>query len=138
MNEQWYVIKNMKDFVNQTRILVFNSFGSTKPENDMDALMDSLKPEDQDELDNILSYDESVVMTKDLAKKQKNKKTKKIRYLITDDIYHNIIKSFNDRMVSNLLNSLVNKGLVETAFDEKTNDFMFWIKDENKELPETD
>jgi Tfp pilus assembly pilus retraction ATPase PilT len=128
----------MKDFVNQTRILVFNSFGSTKPENDMDALMDSLKPEDQDELDNILSYDESVVMTKDLAKKQKNKKTKKIRYLITDDIYHNIIKSFNDRMVSNLLNSLVNKGLVETAFDEKTNDFMFWIKDENKELPETD
>jgi Tfp pilus assembly pilus retraction ATPase PilT len=138
MNEQWYVIKNMKDFVNQTRILVFNSFGSTKPENDMDALMDSLKPEDQDELDNILSYDESVVMTKDLANKQKNKKTKKIRYLITDDIYHNIIKSFNDRMVSNLLNSLVNKGLVETAFDEKTNDFMFWIKDENKELPETD
>ena len=138
MNEQWYVIKNMKDFVNQTRILVFNSFGSTKPENDMDALMDSLKPEDQDELDNILSYDESVVMTKDLAKKQKNKKTKKNRYLITDDIYHNIIKSFNDRMVSNLLNSLVNKGLVETAFDEKTNDFMFWIKDENKELPETD
>jgi Tfp pilus assembly pilus retraction ATPase PilT len=138
MDEEWYVIKNMKDFVNQTRILVFNSFGSTKPENDMDALMDSLKPEDQDELDNILSYDESVVMTKDLAKKQKNKKTKKIRYLITDDIYHNIIKSFNDRMVSNLLNSLVNKGLVETAFDEKTNDFMFWIKDENKELPETD
>jgi Tfp pilus assembly pilus retraction ATPase PilT len=138
MNEQWYVIKNMKDFVNQTRILVFNSFGSTKPENDMDALMDSLKPEDQDELDNILSYDESVVMTKDLAKKQKNKKTKKIRYLITDDIYHNIVKSFNDRMVSNLLNSLVNKGLVETAFNEKTNDFIFWIKDENKELPETD
>jgi Tfp pilus assembly pilus retraction ATPase PilT len=138
MDEEWYVIKNMKDFVNQTRILVFNSFGSTKPENDMDALMDSLKPEDQDELDNILSYDESVVMTKDLAKKQKNKKTKKNRYLITDDIYHNIIKSFNDRMVSNLLNSLVNKGLVETAFDEKTNDFMFWIKDENKELPETD
>jgi hypothetical protein len=35
-------------------------------------------------------------------------------------------------MISNLLNTLVNKGLVETAFDEKSNDFVFWVKNENK------
>jgi hypothetical protein len=32
-------------------------------------------------------------------------------------------------MISNILNSLVNKGMIETAFDNKSNDFVFWIKD---------
>jgi hypothetical protein len=42
-------------------------------------------------------------------------------------------------MVSNILNSLVNKGLVETAYDAEANDFIFWVSDENKkENPETD
>ena len=39
----------------------------------------------------------------------------------------------NHRMTSNILNNLVNKGLVETGYDGNSNDFIFWIKDENKE-----
>ena len=35
-------------------------------------------------------------------------------------------------MTSNILNGLVNKGIVETAYDDETNDFVFWIKNENK------
>jgi hypothetical protein len=44
-------------------------------------------------------------------------------------------------MVSNLLNNLVNKGVIETGFDSDSNDFVFWIKDNDKnktEKPETD
>ena len=41
---------------------------------------------------------------------------------------------------SKILNGLVNKGLVETAYDSESNDFIFWVKDDNKkeEKPETD
>jgi hypothetical protein len=42
-------------------------------------------------------------------------------------------------MVSNMLNNLVNKGMIETGYDDETNDFIFWIKDENEnQAPETD
>jgi hypothetical protein len=43
-------------------------------------------------------------------------------------------------MVSNIISGLVQKGLVETAFDEEANDFVFWVKNdqEEKEKPETD
>ena len=45
-------------------------------------------------------------------------------------------------MVSNILNQLVNKGILESAYDEKSNDFIFWLKesigDEEKNKPETD
>jgi len=42
----------------------------------------------------------------------------------------------NGRLVSNMLTSLVSKGLIESAYDEQINDFVFWIKD--NESPETD
>jgi len=140
MNEEWYVIKNIEEFVDKTRTLVFNNFGNTENENDIDSLLDTIKPEDQEEFDLVLSHDESMVITKSLAKKQTNKKNQETRYLVSDSVYYEIIQSLNDRMVSNLLNNLVNKGMVETGFDEESNDFIFWLKDDkqNKEKPETD
>jgi len=41
-------------------------------------------------------------------------------------------------MVSNIINSLVKKGLIETAFDSEKNDFIFWVKDNEQDKPETD
>jgi hypothetical protein len=41
-------------------------------------------------------------------------------------------------MVSNIISGLVQKGLVETAFDEEANDFVFWVKKNEEEKPETD
>jgi len=131
MNEEWYVIKNIEEFVDKTRTLVFNNFGNTENENDIDSLLDTIKPEDQEEFDLVLSHDESMVITKSLAKKQTNKKNQETRYLVSDSVYYEIIQSLNDRMVSNLLNNLVNKGMVETGFDEESNDFIFWLKDDN-------
>jgi hypothetical protein len=140
MNEEWYVIKNIGEFVDKTRAMVFNNFGHSDENNEIDNLLDDIKPEDEDEFNSILSHDESMIIAKSLLKKQKNKKTNETRYLVSDIIYFDMIQSLNDRMISNLLNTLVNKGLVETAFDENSNDFVFWIKDENKnaEKPETD
>ncbi|NDD85870.1 hypothetical protein EB118_22080 [bacterium] len=140
MNKEWYVIKDMEQFVDKTRTIVFNSFGSTDKDNNIYSLSGDIKPEDQQELDAVLSYDESMIIAKGFAKKQVHKKNKKTRYLITDNIFYQIVQSLNNRTISNLLNTLVNKGLVETAFDEQSNDFIFWVNNENStnEKPETD
>ena len=137
MKENWYAIKDISEFVDKTRTLVFNNFGKQNPEEDIDSLLNNIKPEEQAEFDSILSHNESMIITKALVKKQKNKNNKKIRYVINDSIYYDIIQSLNDRMVSNLLNNLVNKGFIETGFDEKSNDFIFWIKDETQNPPKT-
>jgi hypothetical protein len=144
MKDNWYVIHDMDAFTNHARVLVYNAFGSGLSEDKDDPEIDdliSVKPEDTDELDKILSFEESLNITTQIVKKQKNKKTNSIRYVVNDIIFSEVLDSLNDRMVSNLLNNLVNKGVLETGFDNETNDFLFWIKENDKnksEKPETD
>lgn len=136
-NDEWFVIKDIDGLINSARLLVYNSFSYIGKEKiDADSLYVELDDEHQQELDKILSFDESKLIVMSLVKKQKNKKTNETRLIMDDKTFSSIIESLNDRMVSNLLNSLVNKGLVETAYDEEADDFVFWIKDNEK--PETD
>lgn len=140
-NDDWFVIKDFEGFIESTRALVFNSFGSDTKEDNQQNLLMSVSDKDREELDKILSYDESLNIVISFLKKEKHKTTKKIRYLVNDSSFMDIIYSLNDRMTSNILNGLVNKGLVETAYDSESNDFIFWIKDNDKnkiEKPETD
>jgi hypothetical protein len=139
INDDWFIIKDFEGFIEATRALVFNSFGSETKDKDKDDFIMSVTDKDRQELDKVLSYDESFSIIVGFLKKEKNKTTSKIRYLVNDDSYMKIIYALNDRMTSNILNGLVNKGLVETAYDDESNDFVFWIKeDENKNKnPET-
>jgi hypothetical protein len=146
MSKEFFIINNLEDFVNATRRLVFKNFG-TNPDEDLNLedIITNSSPQDESEMNNILSYSESCSIVKSFIKKQTNKKTKENRYVLDEEIYMSIVMSLNDRLVSNILNGLVNKGLVETAYDDKTNDFVFWITDEYKEnikkdteSPETD
>lgn len=127
-NEDFFIVKDLKGFIDSTRALVFNSFGK---DDATDELSLHINNTDINEINTILSFEESETICKELLKKQYNKKSKNTRYILNDDIFMSIIESLNDRMVSNILNGLVNKGLVETAYDDKSNDFIFWIKNEN-------
>lgn len=147
MKRGWYVIANIENLVNASRVLVFNSFGPNEnQQNELDHDMsyldiNSLSESDRTELDSVLSYDESYSIVMEDTKKQINKKTKEIRYLMDDKIFATIIENLNSRMISNMLNNLVNKGVLESGFDNNSNEFVFWIKDhENKksDQPETD
>lgn len=141
INDDWFIIKDFEGFIESTRALVFNSFGNDKDKTDKDDFIMSVSDKDKEELDKILSYDESFTIIIGFLKKEKHKTSNKIRYLVNDSSFMNIIYSLNDRMTSNILNGLVNKGLVETAYDSESNDFIFWVKDDNKnkkEKPETD
>lgn len=139
--KEWYVIKDFEEFVNTTRALVFNLFGKQRDDAYLDIGLDSIKEEEREEFDSILSYAESDLIAKEFLRKQINKKTGSERYLLSERSYIDLINALNHRMVGNLLHRLVNKGLVETSFDEEANDFVFWLKDDNKEnenKPETD
>lgn len=134
MKQEWYIVKNLEEFIESSRSLVYNNFGNTFEKKDpIDNMLNMVvSEEEKKELDTVLSYEESSIIITTLLKKQINNKTKKHRYVMTEKMFMSIIESLNDRMVSNMLNGLVNKGLLETGFDEETNDFIFWIKDENK------
>lgn len=138
MNNEWFIVKDIDGLIDSSRVLVFNAFGSKDEEKPIDALDLKLDDKDKQELDSILSFEESKLIVLNLLKKKVNKKTKNIKYMLNETLFMEIIESLNDRMVSNILNNLVNKGLVETAYDVESNDFIFWISDEQKQNPETD
>lgn len=139
MND-WFVIKDLKGFVDGTRLLVFVNFGDNNGEEFNFTTIDQLNESDRNELNKILSHEEAFGIIKPHLTKQRNKKTKEIRYLVSDSTYVDMVTDLNQRIVSNLMTQLVNKGLVETAFDSEANDFVFWVKDYDKqeETPETD
>ena len=140
----WYIITDLSDFTDKARSIVYNNYGSWDNESDVEDLMDDVAETEREDFDKMLSHQESLVIVKENIKKERNKKNRKVRYILNDEIFVEIITKLNDRLTSNIMSSLVQKGLVETAFDDKENDFVFWIndnedKDKNKnEKPETD
>jgi len=144
-NDQWFFINDFDDFVDHSRSLVFKFFGEVKKEAEGDTLMGSISQmskQELEEMDEILTHDESAIIIMNHARKQLNKKTKEVRYCLTDKLLQSIIEDMNNRMISNILNSLVNKGVLDSAYDSDQNDFIFWVKEENdtksNQKPETD
>jgi hypothetical protein len=129
----WYIINDLNDFTNKIRYIVYNNFGNQDTEtNNRDMFSEKISSVEQDELDNVLSFKESLLIVKGLIKKQKNKKTLKTRFILSEENFENIVKDLNIRMVSNILNGLVKKGLMESGFDDEANDFVFWVKEDEK------
>jgi hypothetical protein len=142
-DSNWYVVDDLDNFILSTRKLLFNHFGKKQDDAPLfDSMLSDIKPEEQGEFDTILTQEESLLIAKNILKKQHHKQTKQIRYLVSDETYMKLVEDMNDRMVSNILNNLVNKGYLESGYDIESNDFIFWIKDaenqEEKEKPETD
>ena len=141
--KETFIVDDLNKLVEATRVLVFDNFGKTNEEgeDDLSFLITDLGPDELDELNNVLTQEECLIIAQNFVKPQVNRRTKKIRYIMTNTKFMEMVESFNARMISNLLNSLVNKGVLETAYDEKCNDFIFWVKNENEtdnQKPETD
>jgi hypothetical protein len=137
-DSEWFIVPDLLEFTDKARSIVYNNFGVWNNKTDMDILIDDVAQNEKAEFDKVLSHQESLVIVKENLKRERNKITKKIRYILNDDIFAEIVYKLNDRMVSNIISGLVQKGLVETAFDEEANDFVFWVKKNEEEKPETD
>ncbi len=133
-DKTWFLIKDFEEFVNHARGLVFKVFGESVEaediDEDMSTIYDSLSKLDLEEMNRTLPLEECLLISKQHIKIKTNKKTKETEYYINDNILFALLESFNTRMVSNILNKLSNDGLLESAFDEEKNDFVFWIKED--------
>lgn len=131
MKNTKFEINDIEKFVECSRVLVFDCMGKdqTSSLNDMKYTLSELSEEEQAELNDVLSQEESMIICKTFLRQSGEDV-----YVITNKKYAELIDSLNTRLVSNMLNNLVNKGLLETAFDHEANDFIFWVKEnENKE-----
>lgn len=129
---EWFKITNIEQFVEATRVLVYNNFGSVEEDVDTVSIMlQDLLVSERKELEEILPQQEAMTIFLEFCKTKRNKKHKTINYYITDKAYYEFIESLNSRLVSNMLSKMVNKGIIESAFDADANDFVFWIKEDN-------
>lgn len=140
---EWFIIDDLDKLVESTRVLVFDQFNKTNEDmgDDITLFMNELSIEEVEELDQVLSQQECLSIAKSLVKVQTNRKTKKIRYVLNDKQYMEMIESFNSRMISNILHGLVKKGIVDSTYDPELNDFVFWLPDNDEkenQKPETD
>lgn len=128
---QKFIIDNIEKFTDSARLVVFNSFGKDMVENadDFTELLTGASEEDIKELNSVLTQKESLVIVEQNAKKQVNKNTKEVRYIIDEKIFADILEALNSRLVSNLLANLSKQGLIESAYDDELNDFVFWTVD---------
>lgn len=134
MNEGDYIITDLDKFVQSVRQIVYAGFGDSlsqvEGDEDIDMLF-KLNPEEKQELDSILTQNECMLIVKPHLSRQKSKQGN-VRYIINSEQFSAIVDDFNSRLVSNLLASLVNKGVIETAYDPEENDFVFWVKENGK------
>ena len=97
-DSQWFLISNLPDFINKTRSLVYNNFrvSSDDQEAGTEIIVEEVAESEKEEFDKILSYQESLLIIKENIKKEKNKRTKKIRYVLNDIIFSDIVSKLND------------------------------------------
>lgn len=136
-NHDWYLIKDIEVFTDKIRAIVYNNFGLWNDPVELDTKADHVTKDEQQDFDRILSHSESLIIIKEIVKTQQSKNKKKTRYSMTEKMFEDIIEQLNTRLVSNILTSLVQKGLVDAAYDVEKNDFIFWVKEDYDKNQET-
>jgi|TARA_B100001778_G_scaffold11853_1_gene9322 hypothetical protein len=129
-------ISNVDKLINFSRRLIYHNFGDSTKEMDDDEFIEAVKKlptEELDEMDELLPFQECKTIAKTYIKKKRHKKTKQVMYFLKESDYNIILLEYNQRMVSNIVASLVSKGHLDMAFDNDKNDFVFWVKKEDEE-----
>jgi hypothetical protein len=121
----WYNVKDLNEFVKETIKISFSKFKESNEQmNDpLSELLLLSQGENQNEL---LSEKEAKAIILGHVKKSKSK------YRISESIFLEILLDLNSRIVSNKLRILASKDIIEMAFDEALNDFVFWKKENNE------
>ena len=135
MKKKWLEIANVKKLIDFSRRIVYHNFDDENEHlTDKDFLkkVDSIKVDDA-EMDSLLPYNECKNIIKPFLVRVVTKN--EIYFKIEEDHYDVFLNQLSRRMISNIVKDLVSKGMVESAFDNEKNDFVFWIKkhDEHSE-----
>jgi len=119
-----YEITDLLKFVDGSRVFVYKNFSGLAPNSkkEISYAFDkkNLTLEELVELETCLTAEESTIIFNDYGIKRDNV------FYMTEDIYLDYLEALTRRMTSNLLRSLADKNLLQIAFDEEKNDFVFW------------
>lgn len=129
-------IVNLEKLVNFTRRLIFYNFDEYQEDmtnEDFLQKVSKIESKDIQEIENVLPFIECENIFKELLKSKVNKKTKKTKYFMKESDYEEVLSMLNQRMISNIIQSLVKKGALESAYDSEKNDFVFWVKNLDKD-----
>ena len=118
-----YIINDLNQFADYIRKISFEKFSKANDSVNDDFSVHLSQEKDSKKVDDIISTQEVEIIILSITKKNK-----KGHFPINDKKLVKIIENINGRIVSNLLNSLVNKNIMETAYDEDINDFIFWLR----------
>lgn len=130
MKDHWLQVVDLDSLVDFTRKLIYHNFDEKNQHlsgEDFINQITKIDNGDDDDLENILPFNETKLIVKECLVKKRNKRTKEVGFFIKESTYQEILNKFHERMVSNIVRSLVDKGLLEMAFDEEKNDFVFWV-----------
>lgn len=118
-----YDITDIKKFIDSARTIVYHNYIQNDP-NDTKLVFDyeKLTKKQKEEINLCLSHTECLTIFNEISEGKKS---------FTDKKFQKFLDALSYRMTSNLINSMVNRGLLETAFDESKNDFIFWAKEDN-------
>lgn len=128
--DNWMMISNLEDLINFSRNVIYNNLGEYE-ETDSEEFFEKIKTmtqENKDELDRILPYKECEIIIKEFIIRKRNKNTKETALFMKESDYNKVLEELNQRMVSNIISTLVSKDVLDMAFDEEKNDFVFWVK----------
>lgn len=120
-----YIINDINQFTEYVRKLVFKEFGKT--DDQLSSMIIELNTEELIEMNKLLTQQECIAIVKGIVEITDND------YMIDENSFMKILEETNNRLISNILIDLTKKGLVESAYDSEINDFVFWIKGDEKE-----
>jgi hypothetical protein len=132
-----YKITNIEDFIESCRLMVYHYFGAGDEADVYDGpkliTIDMLSDEEKSEIDSCLNKEEAFLIFKEHAKIKYHKTKNKNEYYLSNTSFMQYIEALNTRMVSNILSNLVKRGVVESTFDEDSNDFVFWVNNKDEQ-----
>lgn len=132
MKTEWLEISDQNKLIEWSRRFVYATFGCNDDEKfDIEEIMkemDALNDEHIQEMDRIIPLIDTKNIMAQFVKKRRNKTTGRIGLFIKENDYQIFLTELNHRMVSNTVSGLVAKGLLESAFDNDKNEFVFWVK----------
>ena len=130
MDESWLELSNIDKLIDFSRKLVYYNFDDESADlsdanflKKIEKLSDRVEPE----IEELLPFNEvkSMFMEQIVERDQVP--------CIMEDSYDQLLVDMNHRMISNIVLSLVKKGVLDSAFDDEKNDFVFWVRKEDEE-----
>lgn len=121
---------DLDKLINVSRAIVYMTLDDNEDisDNEFFRNIDTMSKEEKEEMDRIISYEESKMIISQFVKRKRNKRTKEVGFFMKESDYEIVLDQFRQRMVSNIVSTLVAKDVLESAFDPEKNDFVFWVK----------